>query len=121
MGFMIKGVYHEGEDVGANLPTGEFERTKSSIRNWITANGVPGPTENGGFTPDENRYHLFVAWNCPWAHRTLLTRTIKQLEEHISISVARPNRNEQGWIFDKSHPEQPFTDLLAPFQSPLKI
>ncbi len=114
MGFMIKGVYHEGEDVGANLPTGEFERTKSTIRNWITADGAPGPTGNGGFTPDKNRYHLFVAWNCPWAHRTLLTRTIKQLEEHISISVARPNRNEQGWIFDQSGE---FSDPLFGFDA----
>lgn len=102
MGYMIKGVYHEGEDISANLPTGEFERTKSTIRNWITINGAEGPTGKGGFLPEPDRYHLFVAWNCPWAHRTLLTRTIKRLEDHISISVAKPNRNEQGWIFDKT-------------------
>ena len=102
MGYMIKGVYHEGEDISTNLSTGEFERTKSTIRNWITKDGSPGPTGKGNFKAESNRYHLFVAWNCPWAHRTLLTRSIKKLEDHISISVAKPNRNEQGWIYDET-------------------
>lgn len=102
MSYMIKGIYHEGEDVGANLPSGEFERTKSTVRNWITDNGESGPTGKYGFSPEPGRYHLFVAWNCPWAHRTLLTRALKKLEGTISISIAKPNRNEQGWIFDKT-------------------
>ncbi|MEP4506978.1 MAG: glutathione S-transferase family protein [Nonlabens ulvanivorans] len=102
MGYMIKGVYYEGEDVGANLPSGGFERTKSTVRNWITDNGESGPTGKSGFSPEPGRYHLFVAWNCPWAHRTLLTRALKKLEGTISISVAKPNRNEQGWVFDET-------------------
>lgn len=102
MGYMLKGVYHQGEDVGANLPSGEFERTKSTVRNWITHNGEPGPSGKSSFLPEPGRYHLFVAWNCPWAHRTLLTRALKKLEESISISVAKPNRNEQGWVFDET-------------------
>lgn len=109
MGYMIKGTYHEGEDVNANLPSGEFERTKSTIRNWITEDGSAGPTGISGFSPESGRYHLFVAWNCPWAHRTLLIRALKQLENSISISVARPNRTEQGWVYDD---EGGFSDQL---------
>lgn len=100
MGYMVKGDYHTGDDVTSTLPGGEWERTKSTIRNWITADGAAGPTGEGGFKAEPDRYHLYVAWNCPWAHRALLARNFKKLHELISISVARPNRNDQGWIYD---------------------
>lgn len=100
MGAMIDGTYHV-EDPAPNTNTaGEFERTRSNIRHWITETGAPGPTGAGGFTPEAGRYHLFVSWNCPWAHRTLLTRVVLGLEDTISVSYARPRRTDQGWVFD---------------------
>ena len=101
MGYMVDGVFHTGDDVTQTLPSGEWERSKSTVRNWITANGDAGPTGEGGFKAEPDRYHLYVAWNCPWAHRALLARNFKKLHDLISISVARPNRNDQGWIYDK--------------------
>lgn len=101
MGYMVKGVYHTGDDVTRTLPTGEWERSKSTVRNWITNDGSPGPTGDGGFKAQSNRYHLFVAWNCPWAHRTLLVRAIKGLQDEISVSYAKPNRTDQGWVFEE--------------------
>ncbi len=100
MGTMIGGIYHNEDAVTATDPTGEWPRAKSAVRNWITSDGTPGPTGEGGFSADGGRYHLFVAWNCPWAHRTLLIRALKGLDVLISISVARPRRTDQGWVHD---------------------
>lgn len=102
MGHMVNGKYHVEDDVSHALPSGEWERAKSVVRHWITADGNAGPNGNAGFKAEPNRYHLFVAWNCPWAHRTLLMRAFKRLEDLISISVAKPNRTDQGWVFDQS-------------------
>lgn len=92
MGVMIKGVYHHDDPGPDTTVGGAFERTTSTLRDWI---GPEGP-----FTPDAGRYHLFVAWNCPWAHRTLLARAVLGLEETISVSVAKPRRTSEGWVFD---------------------
>lgn len=102
MGFMVKGTYHEGDDVTATVSTGEWERSRSTVRHWITRDGAAGPSGDAGFAAEAGRYHLFVAWNCPWAHRALLTRAIKGLGDVISVSVAKPNRTEQGWVFDET-------------------
>ena len=91
MGYMVDGVYHVGDDVTATLPSGEFERSRSTVRNRIG---------DADFPAEEGRYHLFVAWNCPWAHRTLLLRALKRLD-HITVSYALPNRTDQGWVFDE--------------------
>lgn len=92
MGVMIDGTYH-AEDPGPDTTEGgEFKRAASNIRDWISADGP--------FTPDLGRYHLYVAWNCPWAHRALLTRAVMGLEDTISVSVARPRRTDQGWVYD---------------------
>ncbi|MEO0943679.1 MAG: glutathione S-transferase C-terminal domain-containing protein [Pseudomonadota bacterium] len=92
MGVMIDGTYH-AEDPGPDTTEGgEFKRAASNIRDWISVNGP--------FTPDLGRYHLYVAWNCPWAHRALLTRAVMGLEDAISVSVARPRRTNQGWVYD---------------------
>ncbi len=109
MGYMVGGTYHIGDDVTQTLPGGQWERSKSTVRHWVTADGKPGPTGDGGFTAEPGRYHLFVAWNCPWAHRTLITRALKGLEDAISVSYARPNRTDQGWVFDETGP---FADSL---------
>ncbi len=99
MGYMVDGVYHVGDDVTKTLSDGAWERSRSTVRHWIGDANFPAET---------GRYHLFVAWNCPWAHRALLTRAIKGLG-HISLSYTRPNRNDQGWVFDKAGP---FSDPL---------
>lgn len=99
MPHMIAGKLYLEDDVSATK-AGEWERTKSTVRHWITPDGTAGPTGESGFAAEAGRYHLFVAWNCPWAHRTLLTRAIKGLEDFLSLSVAKPRRTEQGWVFD---------------------
>ncbi len=94
MGVMIDGQYH-AEDPGPDTTlNGVFERQKATIRSWITADG------SSGFAPEPGRYHLYAAWNCPWAHRALLVRVFKGLEEAISVSYARPRRTKDGWVFD---------------------
>lgn len=102
MGHMVNGIYHVEDDTTRTVPSGDWERAKSVVRHWITKDGAAGPTGDAGFKAEADRYHLFVAWNCPWAHRTLLMRAVKQLEYLITISVARPNRTDQGWVFDES-------------------
>lgn len=99
MGVMIDGVYHIEDDPMPTSKSGEWQRSKSIVRNWITADGSPGPTGRGGYRAEADRYHLFVAWNCPWAHRALLARTLKKLDGMIGISVAQPRRTDQGWVF----------------------
>ncbi len=92
MGVMVDGVYHV-EDPGPDTTLGgAFERAAATIRDWIAPDGP--------FAPDPGRYHLYVAWNCPWAHRALLTRAILGLEDAIGVSYARPRRSDQGWVFD---------------------
>jgi putative glutathione S-transferase len=61
-----------------------------------------GPSGEGGFAAEAGRYHLYVAWNCPWAHRALLARHFKKLDDLISVSIARPRRTDQGWVFDET-------------------
>ena len=81
---------------------GNFQRGTAKFRNWITADGSAGESGVGGFKAETGRYHLFAALNCPWAHRTLIYRSIKGLEDVISCSLVKPLRNDQGWVFDKS-------------------
>ncbi len=78
---------------------GEFVRVPSQFRNWVTQDGTAGPTGSSGFKAEPGRYHLYVTYNCPWAHRTLIFRALKQLEDVISISVAHPQRTPEGWSF----------------------
>ncbi|MGR3660774.1 MAG: glutathione S-transferase family protein [Paracoccaceae bacterium] len=106
MGLMIDGVFHS-EDPGADtVEGGEFKRAAATVRDWIT---VDGP-----FTPDAARYHLYVAWNCPWAHRTLLARVLFGLEDVISVAYARPHRTDQGWVYDA---DDPYSDTVLEVSS----
>ena len=101
MGVMIDGRWTTDEEAASlHFRDGRFERSPSVIRHWVTADGSPGPTGDGGFAAERGRYHLFVAFGCPWAHRTLIFRVLKGLEEHISVSFAAPRRTDQGWVFD---------------------
>jgi putative glutathione S-transferase len=78
---------------------GGFVRQASSFRNWVTPEGKPGPTGEGGFAAEAGRYHLYVALTCPWASRTLIGRKLKRLESAISVSVVEPMMSGQGWRF----------------------
>ena len=80
-------------------PGGEFIRAESSFRHWVTADGRPGPSGEGGFAAAPGRYHLYVSYACPWAHRTLIVRAIKGLEEVIDISVVHPLMPPESWVF----------------------
>jgi len=79
---------------------GRFVRKDSVFRNWITADGAPGPSGEGGFKAEPGRYHLYVSMACPWAHRTLIFRRLKGLEEMISLSVVHWYMAENGWTFE---------------------
>ncbi len=78
---------------------GKFVRPDSQFRNWITPNGDAGPTGKGGFAAQSGRYHLYVSYACPWAHRTLIFRALKGLGDHIAISVVHPDMFDDGWSF----------------------
>jgi putative glutathione S-transferase len=93
---------------------GRFQRGTAQFRNWITADGSAGVSGESGFKAEADRYHLFAALNCPWAHRTLIYRSVKQLENVISLSLVKPLRTENGWVFtgDDTSADPRFTDTL---------
>ena len=78
---------------------GKFVRKESQFRNWVTPDGAPGPSGKGGFRAEPGRYHLYVSYACPWAHRTLIVRALKKLEDVISVSVVHHFMGEHGWTF----------------------
>ena len=89
----------EWHPVQAKDEKGGFVRQTSSFRNWVTPDGSPGPSGDGGFKAEPGRYHLYVALICPWASRTLIGRKLKGLEEVISVSVVEPALTDEGWRF----------------------
>ncbi|MDH1263565.1 glutathione S-transferase family protein [Pseudomonas sp. GD03944] len=98
MGLLIEGRW---QDQWYNTAKdGRFQREEAQRRNWITADGAPGPSGEGGFKAEAGRYHLFVSLACPWAHRTLLLRQFKGLESLIDVSVVSWLMREDGWSFD---------------------
>ena len=102
MGLLVDGVWHDKwYDTDSN--EGKFQREVAQLRNWVTADGSAGETGSAGFKAESGRYHLYVSLACPWAHRTLIFRKLKQLEEHISVSVVSPDMLEHGWTFDENN------------------
>jgi glutathionyl-hydroquinone reductase len=99
MSLMVNGALQE-DWLEAETENGEFVRKDSQFRHWITPDGSPGPSGEGGFPAEPGRYHLYVSWACPWAHRTLIFRQLKGLEKLISVSVVNPFMHESGWSFD---------------------
>ncbi|WP_024852031.1 glutathione S-transferase family protein [Hydrogenovibrio kuenenii] len=101
MGFLINGKWSTTwYDTDASK--GEFKRLESVFRHWITPDGSPGISGEGGFEAEAGRYHLYVSLACPWAHRALIMRKLKGLEEMISVSVVNSFMNdEDGWTFDE--------------------
>lgn len=99
MGQLVDGVW---QDVWYDTQStgGAFKRTTAKFRNWITPDGAAGPTGEGGFPAESGRYHLYVSYACPWAHRTLIFRALKGLAEHIGVSVVHPDMLSDGWTFE---------------------
>ena len=99
MGVLVDGVWHDTW-YDTKSTGGKFERSQAKFRNWVTADGAPGPSGSGGFPAESGRYHLYVSYACPWAHRTLIFRALKGLGDHISISVVHPDMLTEGWTFE---------------------
>ena len=78
---------------------GKFVRSTAKFRNWITADGSAGPSGEGGFKAEPDRYHLYVSYACPWAHRALIFRALKGLGDLIPVSVVHPEMLSEGWEF----------------------
>jgi glutathionyl-hydroquinone reductase len=98
MGRLVEGTWRD-EWYDTESTGGAFVRQDSAFRNWVTADGAPGPSGTGGFSADAGRYHLYVSLACPWAHRTLIFRALKGLEDAISVSVVHPHMLDNGWEF----------------------
>ena len=99
MGLLVEGRWHD--QWYESSKDGAFQREQAQRRNWLTADGTPGPTGVGGFAAEAGRYHLYVSLACPWAHRTLILRKLKGLESLIDVSVVSWLMLENGWTFDK--------------------
>ena len=80
---------------------GKFIRQDAGFRNWITSDGSAGVSGKSGFKAESGRYHLYVSLACPWAHRTLIFRELKDLQDHISVDVVHPDMMNEGWTFEK--------------------
>jgi putative glutathione S-transferase len=103
MGHLFNGVWRD-EWYDTKSSSGQFQRQDSIFRNWVTSDGSPGPTGTGGFKAEPGRYHLYVSLACPWAHRTLIFRTLKGLEDMIGVDVVHPHMAEEGWTFATDFP-----------------
>jgi glutathionyl-hydroquinone reductase len=102
MGMLVDGKWQTKDRIVAE---GRFHREPTRFRNWITADGSPGPTGEGDFRAEPGRYHLYVSLACPWAHRTLIFRKLKKLTDAIGVSVVEPRVLAEGWEFNESWPD----------------
>ncbi len=98
MSLLVDGVLRP-DWLDAELEEGRFVRAESQFRNWVTPDGEAGPSGTGGFAAEPGRYHLYVSYACPWAHRTLILRKLKGLEDAIGVSVVHPHMGPEGWSF----------------------
>ena len=112
MGLLVDGVWQDKWYDTASAK-GRFVRAESRFRNWVTPDGTPGPGGAGGFKAEPGRYHLYVSYACPWAHRTLIFRALKGLEEMISLSVVHWHMGERGWTFEPGDGVVPDPNLGA--------
>jgi len=99
MGLLVDGEWHD-QWYDTDKTGGRFIRSDSQYSNWITPDGSAGPTGEGGFKAEPNRYHLYISYACPWASRAMIMRSLKGLEDIISVSVVNPLMAEHGWTFD---------------------
>ena len=101
MGLLVDGVWQETD---TRVKDGHFVRKPTSFHNFVTPDGSPGPTGKSGFAAEAGRYHLYVSLACPWAHRTLIFRKLKKLENVISVSVTKALLGKTGWEFGGGEP-----------------
>ena len=132
MGQLIDGDWFTGW-YDTSKTGGRFERTSPRFRNWVTADGEPGPSGEGGFEAKPGRYHLYVSYACPWAHRTLILRALKELDDLITVSVVAPKMAEEtGWTFlgegstgdevnGKDHLWQVYTEALPDYSGRVTV
>jgi putative glutathione S-transferase len=106
MGLLVSGQWHD-QWYDTDSSGGEFIRTDAQFRDWITADG------SSGFKAERDRYHLFVSLACPWAHRTLIFRKLKQLEDIIGVTVVKAEMLDKGWEI------LPYDDEAAMDPSPI--
>ena len=99
MGLLVDGVWQQD---GSRTKDGHFIRPTTRYRNWVTPDGSAGPSGEGGFAAESGRYHLYVSLSCPWAHRTVIFRKLKGLENVISMSTVSPDMLQEGWTFDQA-------------------
>ncbi|MBI1492890.1 glutathione S-transferase family protein [Halocynthiibacter styelae] len=99
MGLLVNGNWQDSWYDTAS-EGGKFKRQEAGFRNWVTADGNAGATGRGGFRAESGRYHLYVSHACPWAHRALIFRKLKGLEDHIDVSVVHPDMLGDGWTFE---------------------
>jgi putative glutathione S-transferase len=99
MGLLVDGEWHDTW-YDTKKTGGAFKRSTSAYRNWITPDGAPGPSGDGGFAAKAGRYHLYVSYACPWAHRALIFRKLKGLEDLITVSAVHPDMLSDGWTFE---------------------
>jgi len=97
MGYMMNGIWNDDDRISADA-RGTFVRADSQFRNWVTPDGSAGPSGSGGFKAEPGRYHLFVSFNCPWAHRAIIFRKLKQLDAVVTMSLADKPKTH-GWAY----------------------
>jgi putative glutathione S-transferase len=99
VGLLIDGTWHD-RWYDTESSGGRFVRSVSQFRHWITPDGRPGPSGEGGFAAEAERYHLYISHACPWAHRTAIFRVIKGLVPLVSLSVVHWHMGAEGWTFE---------------------
>ena len=98
MGLLVEGKWHtDWYDTKSN--NGKFVRKDAHFRNWVTSDGRPGPSGEGGFEAQPDRYHLYISLACPWAHRTMIFRQLKGLDKMITVSAVNSYMGDEGWTF----------------------
>ena len=112
MGLLVKGQWQD-KWYDTDSTGGHFERSAAQFRNWVTRDGSAGPDGKAGFKAEAGRYHLYVSLACPWAHRTLILRELKGLQDAISVSVVNPLMLEHGWPLSTDFPGATGDDLYG--------
>ncbi|MBO0905438.1 glutathione S-transferase family protein [Jiella sonneratiae] len=100
MGLLVDGKWQD-KWYDTKSTGGSFERSTTTFRDWITPDGAPGPEGRKAHPAEVGRYHLYVSLACPWAHRTLIARKLKRLEDVVSLSVVDYHMGEEGWVFSE--------------------
>ena len=119
MGLLVDGKWQD-RWYDTKTSGGKFVREDAQFRSWVTPDGSAGPTGDTGFKAESGRYHLYISHACPWAHRTLIFRELKELTDHIGVSAVHPDMLEQGWTFEhvKAPRAMRSTGRLRPSVSP---